>query len=107
MQRRRAAWMLAGLSMLIAIVTVVTLFWGQSMINQMPAGPDKSAFNDWGIPAVALGGFAGVSCFALPAYYLMPTLTKQLHVEQITPTHVALRGTASGFLASLPSTTAK
>lgn len=102
LRRRRLAWVLVSLSVIITIATVVGLLLGQQWINALPPGPNKKSLNDLLIPGIALGGFIGMLTSALVASRIMPMLTVRLRAVQITETQVLLAGAAPEFLDHLP-----
>lgn len=94
-------WGLTALAVVVAVVTICGLFFGQQAIQRLPAGPDKKFLNDLGIPLLALGGFAGIASPTLIAYRVMPMLTVRLVPACITPERIWMRGACPEYLAQL------
>jgi hypothetical protein len=101
-RKRVLGWICLWLTVLCAVATVAALLLGQAWIDAMPKGPERQALDVWAIPAIALGGFALLACFAMLSYYGMPMPTARLRPVRITETHVRLSGAPPALLAMLP-----
>lgn len=100
-RRRNIALILVGVSILATIGTCVGLFLAQKSIDAMPKGVQKRQLNDVLIPSIAVGGFTLIAVSALFANRNMPGLTTKLRVEEITESHVRLRGVSREFRQAL------
>lgn len=100
-RKRVFGWICLWLAALTVVVTVPALLLGQLWIDAMPKGPERQTLDTWLIPAIALGGFVLLSCFAMLSYYRMPMPTARLKPVRITETHVWLSGAPPSLLDML------
>lgn len=100
-RRRRIAWTLCALTVVLVVATIAALLAAQRWISDMPRGARRDELNAWVVPAIALGGWAGIALLAYTAYRIMPALTVRLKVQRIDKTHVWLTGAAPEFLQAL------
>lgn len=103
-RRRMLAILLIGMSVVATIATCLALLLGQQWIDSMPKGPLQKQLNDFLIPGIAILGVAVILPGALVANKLMPGITTTLNVEQITATHIRLRGVSQEFRKALEMT---
>jgi hypothetical protein len=100
-RRRNFAFLLTGVAILATIGTCLSLYLVQKSIDAMPKGVQKKQLNDILIPSIAVGGFGTIAVSALFANRYMPGLTTKLRVEEITESHVRLRGVCKEFRQAL------
>ena len=103
-RRRTLAILLIGITVVATIATCLALLFGQQWIDSMPKGPLQKQLNDFLIPGIALFGVAVILPSALLASKLMPGITTTLKVEQITASHIRLRGVSQEFRKALELT---
>lgn len=101
--RRRVGLVLTVLLVLTAVVTCCGLYFGQLWIYDLPKSPRRDWLNDFGIPLLAISGFAVIATLMFVIHKIMPMLTVSLKVVDITPSHIGLLGTHSDFRKALPS----
>lgn len=102
MRLRRIGWALFATTAVLAIATIAGLAFGQMVIAQMPAGPEKRWWNDLGVPIIAAGGSLLTGLAALGSYKVMPMPTRRLKPVGIDESHVRLSGACPAYLAQLP-----
>ena len=64
---------------------------------------NEARMRAFGIPLLAISGFAVIATLMLVIHKIMPMLTVSLKVVDITPSHIGLLGTHSDFRKALPS----